>query len=63
MRIVTLHSHSGEVDIVVDHIVSLRDSISSERPGATTISTADGKIHIVHETRNEVRELCALPEA
>ena len=62
MRTVRLRLHHGDIDIVINQIVALRDAISSERPGATTITTADGKIHIVTETRDEVLELVAAAE-
>jgi hypothetical protein len=56
----TFHTAKGdEVDIILIWIVSVRDALDLEKPGNATIATLDGKIHIVMETRDEIRAMIA----
>ena len=53
--IFTLMTINGEIDILSDKIISLRDLSSAE--GKTMITTVDGKTHLVKETRDEIKNL------
>jgi hypothetical protein len=58
MRTLRWHTFTtarGDNDIVLDKIVSWRETLDSEKPGVSVIATLDGKFHIVNEDLPAIR--------
>jgi hypothetical protein len=53
---IILTTEHGEIEIVIDKIVSMRDTISTEN-GQTALTLMDGLRHVVTQTRKEIHAM------
>jgi hypothetical protein len=56
MKWIVLTTLAGDLEVIAESIVTMRDALKTEN-GTTAISLTDGRTHLVIETRKEIHKL------